>query len=65
MEDISDRIDTFNTRIFNNGWDLTKHVWAVPQAFGNETLVPIPSAILITYTPPSAIGAAFRQVKNS
>ncbi|KAK0189405.1 hypothetical protein F5146DRAFT_1050825 [Armillaria mellea] len=29
--------DEFRERIFINGWELNKVVWAVPQAFGNES----------------------------
>lgn len=37
FEDISDRMDQFAERLFDNGWDRTKAVWTVPQGFGNET----------------------------
>ncbi|KAL0952639.1 hypothetical protein HGRIS_006885 [Hohenbuehelia grisea] len=37
FEDISTRMDEFAERLFINGWDRTKAVWAVPQGFGNET----------------------------
>ncbi|KAF5366848.1 hypothetical protein D9758_006486 [Tetrapyrgos nigripes] len=37
FEDISVRMDEFYERIFYNGWELDKSVWAVPQAFGNES----------------------------
>jgi len=36
FEDISDRIDQFADRLFDDGWDRTKSIWSVPQAFGNE-----------------------------
>ncbi|PBK85663.1 hypothetical protein ARMGADRAFT_1169415 [Armillaria gallica] len=36
-QDISTREDEFRERIFINGWELNKVVWAVPQAFGNES----------------------------
>lgn len=38
-QDISTREDEFRERIFINGWELNKVVWAVPQAFGNESYV--------------------------
>ncbi|KAJ7270039.1 hypothetical protein B0H12DRAFT_1094145 [Mycena haematopus] len=38
--DISTRMDEFKQRLFINGWELTKSVWAVPQGFGNETYWP-------------------------
>ncbi|KAJ7686548.1 hypothetical protein B0H17DRAFT_1160635 [Mycena rosella] len=38
--DISTRMEEFRQRIFINGWELTKAVWAVPQGFGNETYWP-------------------------
>jgi len=37
--DISNRMDQFYQRLFDRGWALTKSVWAVPQAFGNERSV--------------------------
>jgi len=37
FEDISTRMDEFKERLFINGWERTKAVWTVPQAFGNET----------------------------
>jgi hypothetical protein len=37
--DISTRMDEFKQRLFINGWELTKSVWAVPQGFGNESYV--------------------------
>ncbi|TCD66256.1 hypothetical protein EIP91_001619 [Steccherinum ochraceum] len=37
FEDISTRMDEFAERLFNLGWDRTKAVWAVPQAFGDDT----------------------------
>ncbi|KAG7443200.1 uncharacterized protein BT62DRAFT_1034528 [Guyanagaster necrorhizus] len=37
FQDISTREDEFRERIFINGWELSKVVWAVPQAFGNES----------------------------
>ncbi|KAG5651907.1 hypothetical protein H0H81_006958 [Sphagnurus paluster] len=30
-------MDQFKERLFINGWDRSKAVWTVPQAFGNET----------------------------
>lgn len=39
FQDISTREDEFRERIFINGWELNKVVWAVPQAFGNESYV--------------------------
>ena len=39
FEDISDRMDEFAERSFDNGWDRTKAVWTVPQAFGDDTYV--------------------------
>ncbi|KAF7974505.1 hypothetical protein HWV62_12074 [Athelia sp. TMB] len=36
FEDISTRMDEFKQRNFINGWDRTKVVWTVPQAFGGE-----------------------------
>jgi len=38
--DIATRMDEFKQRLFVNGWELTKAVWAVPQGFGNETYWP-------------------------
>jgi hypothetical protein len=35
FEDIGDRIDTFKERMHVLGWERTKAVWSVPQAFGN------------------------------
>ncbi|KAG6836204.1 hypothetical protein H0H93_010316 [Arthromyces matolae] len=35
--DISTRMDEFRERLSINGWERTKAVWTVPQAFGNET----------------------------
>ncbi len=40
FEDISNRMDEFAERLFDLGWDRTKAVWTVPQAFGDDTLVP-------------------------
>ncbi|KAL0574087.1 hypothetical protein V5O48_007872 [Marasmius crinis-equi] len=37
FEDIVVRMEEFKERIFANGWELEKVVWAVPQAFGNES----------------------------
>ncbi|KAG7087795.1 hypothetical protein E1B28_013736 [Marasmius oreades] len=37
FEDVVDRMEEFYERISINGWALEKTVWAVPQAFGNET----------------------------
>ncbi|EKM52442.1 uncharacterized protein PHACADRAFT_126254 [Phanerochaete carnosa HHB-10118-sp] len=37
FEDISTRMDDFAERLWDNGWDRTKAVWTVPQAFGNDT----------------------------
>jgi len=37
FEDIIVRMDEFSQKIFYNGWELDKVVWAVPQAFGNES----------------------------
>lgn len=34
FEDISNRMDEFKERNFINGWERTKAVWTVPQAFG-------------------------------
>lgn len=39
FEDISNRMDEFADRLFDLGWDRTKAVWAVPQAFGDDTSV--------------------------
>ena len=36
FEDISARIDNFDKRLEVLGWDRTKVVWTVPQAFGKE-----------------------------
>ncbi|TFK29193.1 hypothetical protein FA15DRAFT_664517 [Coprinopsis marcescibilis] len=36
FEDISTRMDEFKQRLFINGWDRTKSIWTVPQAFGNS-----------------------------
>ncbi|KAF9812775.1 hypothetical protein IEO21_05978 [Rhodonia placenta] len=36
FEDISERMDHFAYRLWVNGWDRSKTVWAVPQAFGDE-----------------------------
>ena len=40
--DISNRMDQLAQRLFINGWERTKAVWAVPQGFGNETSVVFP-----------------------
>ena len=40
FEDISTRMDEFAQRLFDLGWDRSKAVWAVPQAFGDDTYVP-------------------------
>ncbi|THH33377.1 hypothetical protein EUX98_g816 [Antrodiella citrinella] len=37
FEDISTRMDEFAQRLFDLGWDRTKAVWGVPQAFGFDT----------------------------
>ncbi|KAG6853847.1 hypothetical protein C0991_000841 [Blastosporella zonata] len=37
FEDISTRMDEFRDRLFINGWDRSKTIWTVPQAFGNES----------------------------
>ncbi|KAH0580021.1 hypothetical protein H2248_002836 [Termitomyces sp. 'cryptogamus'] len=37
FEDISTRMDEFRERLFVNGWERSKAVWTVPQAFGNDT----------------------------
>ncbi|KAG6890138.1 hypothetical protein C0995_011431 [Termitomyces sp. Mi166 len=37
FEDISTRMDEFRERLFINGWERSKAVWTVPQAFGNDT----------------------------
>jgi len=37
FEDISARMDSFRERLDVLGWDRTKAVWTVPQAFGNES----------------------------
>lgn len=34
FEDISTRMDEFKERLWDLGWDRTKAVWTVPQAFG-------------------------------
>lgn len=39
FEDISDRMDEFAERLWAEGWERTKAVWTVPQAFGDETCV--------------------------
>ena len=39
FQDISTRMDEFRDRLFINGWERTKAVWTVPQAFGNDTFV--------------------------
>lgn len=39
FQDISARMDEIRDRLFVNGWERTKAVWTVPQAFGNETFV--------------------------
>ncbi|KZP33164.1 hypothetical protein FIBSPDRAFT_916135 [Athelia psychrophila] len=36
FEDISNRMDEFKERNFINGWERTKAVWTVPQAFGGS-----------------------------
>ena len=33
FQDISTRMDEFKDRLFVNGWERTKAVWTVPQAF--------------------------------
>ena len=37
FQDISTRMDEFRHRLFINGWKRTKAIWAVPQAFGQQT----------------------------
>ncbi|KAH8092183.1 hypothetical protein BXZ70DRAFT_461711 [Cristinia sonorae] len=37
FEDISTRMDEFAQRLFDLGWDRSKAVWTVPQAFGEDT----------------------------
>ncbi|PSS11014.1 hypothetical protein PHLCEN_2v3310 [Hermanssonia centrifuga] len=37
FEDISTRMDEFAQRLWDNGWDRTKAIWAAPQAFGDDT----------------------------
>ncbi|KAI0087549.1 hypothetical protein BDY19DRAFT_994867 [Irpex rosettiformis] len=37
FEDISTRMDEFAERLWVNGWDRTKAVWTVPQAFGGSS----------------------------
>ncbi|KAI0341174.1 hypothetical protein BDW22DRAFT_1359406 [Trametopsis cervina] len=37
FEDISTRMDEFAERLWADGWDRTKAVWTVPQAFGDDT----------------------------
>ncbi|KAI0698278.1 hypothetical protein BC835DRAFT_1269232 [Cytidiella melzeri] len=37
FEDISTRMDEFAYRLWVDGWDRTKAVWTVPQAFGDDT----------------------------
>lgn len=39
FEDISDRMDQFAERNEALGWELTKSLWAVPQAFGESSYV--------------------------
>jgi hypothetical protein len=39
FQDISTRMDEFRDRLFVNGWERTKAIWTVPQAFGNDTFV--------------------------
>lgn len=39
FEDISRRVDSFKERMSIMGWERTKVVWTVPQAFGEETCV--------------------------
>ena len=48
FEDISTRMDEFAERLWDDGWDRTKAVWAVPQAFGDDTY-----ADHLTRRPPS------------
>ncbi len=43
FEDISTRMDEFAERLWDNGWDRTKAVWAAPQAFGDDTFVDLPA----------------------
>ena len=30
-------MDEFRQRLFINGWERTKALWTVPQAFGEQT----------------------------
>lgn len=39
FEDISTRMDEFADWLFTLGWDRTKAVWTVPQAFGGSSYV--------------------------
>jgi hypothetical protein len=40
FEDISNRLDETRTRLRILGWEKTKFVWAVTQAFGGEEYAP-------------------------
>ncbi|KAF8626641.1 hypothetical protein AX15_004735 [Amanita polypyramis BW_CC] len=37
FQDISTRMDEFRQRLFDNGWERTKAIWTVPQAFGGQS----------------------------
>ena len=39
FQDISTRMDEFRDRLFVNGWERTKAVWTVPQAFSDNVFV--------------------------
>ncbi|KAK2460380.1 hypothetical protein APHAL10511_007545 [Amanita phalloides] len=40
FQDIATRMDEFSQRLFINGWERTKAVWTVPQAFGQAQYWP-------------------------
>ncbi len=37
FQDISTRMDEFRQRLFINGWERTKALWTLPQAFGQSS----------------------------
>lgn len=63
--DISDRVSSFKNRLEVMGWERTKAVWTVPQAFGgSESVVFVFLYLLWLIILALGIGCAFLQAKN-
>ncbi len=62
-------MDEFADRLFDLGWDRTKAVWAVPQAFGDDTKVlwftSCRSLVVLIDVLMADIGSEYRRAKNS